>query len=258
MSAADRRAQLVAGLRQLADLMYERPDLAVGDFVRVSLGIVDSRAALAQWADLLGAKVRMSDDTPFVDGQLAGVALFVQSSRADRVAELERELAEARRQLAERTAAADPLRYSREVDGEVTGAPLPPGVEGIPVSSRPHGSGRPVSAPPAPAEADDECPDPWHTQRDEPTEPCPACNEPHPAAHPIAAAPLRPDADPWHVGRAFAGNRLERTCGCKLAACGLVDTSDVDPDCEHHPAERRKTMRQMHRASQCPALRGPR
>ncbi|MFV2094863.1 hypothetical protein ACFHW1_05140 [Micromonospora sp. LOL_014] len=219
----DQRTRVIAGLRQLADLIADRPDLAIGSSVSVGLGIVADRAALAPWAGLLGTKVRMSDDTPVVGAPLAGVSLFVQSPEerpADpRVAELERRLAEAERKLAERDdEPEDPMASGRDI--EVTVKPPPPGVEGIPVSSPPSWSGRPVSAPPATAD--------------------------------------QADPDPMHIGRAFAGNQVEQACACKLAQCGLVDTSDVDPDCEHHPAERRKTMRQMHRASACPALRGPR
>ena len=57
-----------------------------------------------------------------------------------------------------------------------------------------------------------------------------------------------------HVGRSFSGNDIEQTCGCPLTACGLVDTLDLSPECEHHPFSRGKTLRQGHRAEDCPAL----
>lgn len=57
-----------------------------------------------------------------------------------------------------------------------------------------------------------------------------------------------------HVGRSFSGNEIEQTCGCPLTACGLVDTLDLSPECEHHPFSRGKTLRQGHRAEHCPAL----
>ncbi|MDG4832387.1 hypothetical protein O7627_24210 [Solwaraspora sp. WMMD1047] len=58
--------------------------------------------------------------------------------------------------------------------------------------------------------------------------------------------------DGLHVGRAFSGNAVEQGCSCALAPCGLVDASRTDPACLDHPTSRARTMRQIHRASQCP------
>lgn len=56
-----------------------------------------------------------------------------------------------------------------------------------------------------------------------------------------------------HIGRSWSGNHIEQTCGCPLAACGLVDTLNISPACEHHPFSRGKTIRQGHRVEHCPA-----
>lgn len=225
----DDRAQLVDGLRQLAD-WYEASGAPLPKHPKFSHCVYTKddaagRATVAEVAAALGVDHDATAYRPDTSRKFAAIefeAFYVPeedmaaySAKQDAI----RELVAAGWKPGDLvpTPAADPLAYSREVDGEVTGAPLPPGVEGIPVSSPPHNTGRPVSAPPAPA-----------------------------------------SVDPMHVGRAFAGNRVERTCGCQLAACGLVDATGTDPGCPHHPVERGETMRQMHRASQCPAMRGPR
>jgi hypothetical protein len=82
---------------------------------------------------------------------------------------------------------------------------------------------------------------------------------------PIAAAPVdsvnRPlDARSYldevredsHIGRSWSGHEVEDSCPCPKAACGLVPASATAPECEHHPAERSKSMRQIHMASRCP------
>lgn len=39
-------------------------------------------------------------------------------------------------------------------------------------------------------------------------------------------------------------------CGCGTAACGLVDTKLINPDCRQH--EIGKTIRQRHQEEDCP------
>lgn len=56
-----------------------------------------------------------------------------------------------------------------------------------------------------------------------------------------------------HVGRSFTGNELERLCPCKLAACGLVDSEQIDETCKQHALRYAQTMRQGHFAEHCPA-----
>jgi hypothetical protein len=58
-----------------------------------------------------------------------------------------------------------------------------------------------------------------------------------------------------HIGRSWDGTSLEDECPCPKAPCGLVSSDAVDPACDQHPSERRKTMRQIHTAAVCP---GPR
>lgn len=56
-----------------------------------------------------------------------------------------------------------------------------------------------------------------------------------------------------HIGRSFAGTPLEDSCPCPKAACGLVITAGLDTsDCPEHAFRAAKTMRQGHRAEQCP------
>ncbi|MFI7191438.1 hypothetical protein ACIBQ0_17025 [Nocardia nova] len=63
------------------------------------------------------------------------------------------------------------------------------------------------------------------------------------------------EGDPmsWHVGRSFSGHPLEDECPCPKEPCGLVRLENAHPDCEQHP---NKTLRQGHRADQCPATPG--
>lgn len=56
----------------------------------------------------------------------------------------------------------------------------------------------------------------------------------------------------YHIGRAWVGTRIEDKCPCEKAPCGLV--SVPHPDCDQHTI--RKTIRQSHRAEDCPALEG--
>lgn len=61
----------------------------------------------------------------------------------------------------------------------------------------------------------------------------------------------------YHMGRSFAGTRLEDGCPCPKAPCGLVLATGlgVDWDCPEHSLAAGKTIRQTHRADACPAVR---
>ena len=54
----------------------------------------------------------------------------------------------------------------------------------------------------------------------------------------------------FHVGRSWAGHRIEDACKCIKAPCGLV--SDEDPECDQHGIKAARTLRQHHRADECP------
>lgn len=54
-----------------------------------------------------------------------------------------------------------------------------------------------------------------------------------------------------HIGRSFVGHPLEDECPCEQAPCGLVDTQNVDPNCDQHGFGSAKTIRQMHNADLC-------
>ncbi|ROO51042.1 hypothetical protein EDC02_5906 [Micromonospora sp. Llam0] len=226
----DHRAQLVAGLRQLADWYEANPGAPLPEYpeFRHCVNTEDDdagRATVAEVAAALGVDHDAGAYRPDTTREFAGltfVALYVPeedmatyNAKQDAV----RELVAAGWKPGDPvpTPAEDPMASGRDIGITVT--PPPPGIEGISVSSPPSWSGRPVSAPPATV-----------------------------------------DPDPWHVGRASSGTVIEQQCGCRLAACGLVELTDdsINHACEHHPMRRAKTMRQMHRASQCPALGGPR
>jgi len=55
-----------------------------------------------------------------------------------------------------------------------------------------------------------------------------------------------------HIGRSFSDTRLEDFCPCPKEACGLVNTDNVSPDCDQHPFEKAKTIRQSHKDKDCP------
>jgi hypothetical protein len=57
--------------------------------------------------------------------------------------------------------------------------------------------------------------------------------------------------DNWHVGRSFAGHRLEDDCPCPKEACGLVNMQTVDNACPQHGFQASKTIRQGHRPEDC-------
>lgn len=59
--------------------------------------------------------------------------------------------------------------------------------------------------------------------------------------------------DNMHIGRSFSDTRLEDSCPCPKEACGLVNTNNISPDCDQHPPERAKTLRQVHKSDECPS-----
>lgn len=65
----------------------------------------------------------------------------------------------------------------------------------------------------------------------------------------------QPQAAPGgtHIGRSWAGHDLEDDCPCPKAPCGLVVQETVAEECDQHPIQAAKTMRQSHRADQCPS-----
>jgi hypothetical protein len=64
------------------------------------------------------------------------------------------------------------------------------------------------------------------------------------------------DRGPWHSGRAFSGTAIEDACPCPQAPCGLVDGAQPrDSGCVQHAFN--KTIRQSHRASDCPSKLAP-
>lgn len=56
-----------------------------------------------------------------------------------------------------------------------------------------------------------------------------------------------------HIGRAFEGHPLEDGCPCPQESCGLIDIEKADRDCPQHGFLKAKTMRQGHKAGECPA-----
>ena len=58
---------------------------------------------------------------------------------------------------------------------------------------------------------------------------------------------------PEHIGRSWTGHHIEDACPCPKAPCGLVDAMTIDPDCNQHSMTAAKSIRQMHRADDCPA-----
>ncbi len=60
--------------------------------------------------------------------------------------------------------------------------------------------------------------------------------------------------DIWHIGRSWVGSRLEDECPCEQEPCGLVSQRNAHPDCAEHPVQRGKSIRQSHRAGDCPGM----
>lgn len=75
-----------------------------------------------------------------------------------------------------------------------------------------------------------------------------------PAVNPIGAA--KAERFHFHIGRSWLGHPLEDDCPCGKAACGLVDSDLIDPDCPQHALTAAKTMRQMHTPADCPGASG--
>jgi hypothetical protein len=63
--------------------------------------------------------------------------------------------------------------------------------------------------------------------------------------------------DAWaaHIGRSFTGTMMEDACPCGKASCGLVDSTLIDAECIQHPWKEGRTIRQMHNAKDCPAVK---
>lgn len=60
-----------------------------------------------------------------------------------------------------------------------------------------------------------------------------------------------------HLGRSWLTHELEDDCPCGKAACGLVDSEQIDPECPQHALGAAKTMRQMHNEDECPVPHEP-
>jgi len=56
-----------------------------------------------------------------------------------------------------------------------------------------------------------------------------------------------------HIGREWASHNIEDRCPCVKAACGLAIMGKTNPECDQHPIERSRTMRQLHGLGECPA-----
>jgi hypothetical protein len=56
-----------------------------------------------------------------------------------------------------------------------------------------------------------------------------------------------------HIGRSWSGHGIEDDCPCPKAPCGLVVQETVAETCDQHPLSARRTIRQSHRADECPA-----
>lgn len=58
----------------------------------------------------------------------------------------------------------------------------------------------------------------------------------------------------WHTGRSWAGHAKEDSCPCPKAPCGLAD--GYAPGCPEYDPAATKTIRQRHRAEDCPGAGG--
>lgn len=98
-------ADLIAGLRELTNLLESRPDLAVYN-TTISVGALGSRADLEAWAAALGAEIRMggtAGDIPVMYHEMAGFTFSAQSPSEparSRLAKAEAEIARLRAELA--------------------------------------------------------------------------------------------------------------------------------------------------------------
>lgn len=71
------------------------------------------------------------------------------------------------------------------------------------------------------------------------------------------AAQERPAPGGSHIGRSWEGHGIEDDCPCPKAPCGLVVQETVSEACDQHPMQAARTIRQSHRADQCPAQPAP-
>lgn len=60
------------------------------------------------------------------------------------------------------------------------------------------------------------------------------------------------DPNAWHTGRSWRGHPLEDECPCPQEPCGLILETKVE-NCPQHSWKAGKTIRQAHKASDCPA-----
>jgi hypothetical protein len=61
-----------------------------------------------------------------------------------------------------------------------------------------------------------------------------------------------PDRWVWHVGRSFSDTRLEDSCPCPKAPCGLVISDQIKERCTEHSWTHGKAIRQGHQPKDCP------
>jgi hypothetical protein len=61
--------------------------------------------------------------------------------------------------------------------------------------------------------------------------------------------------DVMHIGRSWDSHQLEDECPCTQEPCGLVARNRVANSCTQHPPQACKTIRQGHRAGDCPGRR---
>lgn len=78
------------------------------------------------------------------------------------------------------------------------------------------------------------------------------CRECDPERHGLTAG-AQPAPGGTHIGRSWDGHDLEDECPCPKAPCGLVVQETAAQECDEHPLSARRTIRQSHRADQCPA-----
>lgn len=59
-----------------------------------------------------------------------------------------------------------------------------------------------------------------------------------------------------HIGRSWPGMQpvIEEACPCEQAPCGLVSDDRISPLCGQHPVEAMRSIRQTHRAEECPGI----
>lgn len=103
-----------------------------------------------------------------------------------------------------------------------------------------------------------------HLARENATTPDPARGAFSPVEYELLTGEIRearadrepePTTEVWHVGRSWHGHPLEDTCPCPKASCGLAIVADRinDSTCPQHGSDAAQTIRQAHRAAECPA-----